>query len=147
MSHHEAKYLASFLTTLPLSVVYALTVHDAFATGALLGPDAGAAAGRTILTLIAAIVGVGIVIQALLHIVRLGLGQEVEWHEDERDKLIELKAVNIAFSVFGAGFLAALIGLWRGLPPTLVIHLITGAMLVAGLTGDAMRLWFYRKWG
>ncbi|MFN3970164.1 MAG: hypothetical protein ACK4L4_02160 [Gemmobacter sp.] len=147
MSHHEAKYLASFLITLPLAIAYALHVQSAASGGAMAGPEAGATAGRAILILIGIMVAAGIAGQIALHIGRSLLGQEVEWREDERDRLIEHRATAIVFRVFSAGFLGSLVGLSLGWAPVLVLHLTTGAMLVAGLAGDAARLWLYRRLG
>ncbi|MFN3643003.1 MAG: hypothetical protein ACK4TB_08780 [Gemmobacter sp.] len=144
MSHQEAKAMTAFATTFAVAMAYALHLARSLDAGTLAD---GAMAGRTILILIAAVVGAGIAGQVVLHLARVVLGREVEWDEDERDRLIDLRAMNVAFSVLGAGFLAAVAGLALGWPPVLALHAITGAMLLAGLTADGIRIVLHRRGG
>lgn len=145
MTHQAAKYLSSLIGTLIVSLCYVWMVQGQAARGLLADAGAGARAGRTILILIAALVAFNILLQAAVSIWRWWAGQEVEWAEDERDRLIELRATNLAFNLFGAGFLAALAALALGWQPALVLHLVTGAMLAAGMGADILRLRLYRR--
>lgn len=145
MPHQFAKYLSSLLGTLLVTLAYAWVVQGQAARGLLTGPAAGELAGRTILVMIAGVVVLNIALQVAVMAARWLAGQEIEWAEDERDRLIELRAINLAFSLFGAGFLAALVALALGWAPALVLHLVAGAMLGAGMAADVMRLRLYRR--
>lgn len=145
MSYQEAKYAFSLVTTALAAVIYAVRVRALYLEGYFDGPDAMMLTGRAILILIAAIVVVGILGQILLAIGTTIAGAEPETHEDERDKLIELKAMNIGFSVFGAGFLASFIALALGWQPFAVFHALICSMVVTGLVADMIRIRLHRR--
>lgn len=145
MTYQEAKYATSLATTAIVSTIYALRVRGLYADGYFDGPDGMALTGRAVLVLMAAIVVAGILGQIVLAIVTTILGAELEMNEDERDKLIELRAMHLGFSLFGAGFLASFIALALGRPPFEVFHFIVYAMIVTGLLADVIRIRLHRR--
>jgi hypothetical protein len=145
MSYQEAKYAASFVTTLITSLIYAQRVQALHAAGYFDGADGAALTGRAILILIGAIVVAGILGQIVLAIVLAIFGNELESREDERDRQIEMRAMHLAFTLLGIGFLGAMILLALGRAPFLVFHLITYAMVLAGLGADLYRIWLHRR--
>ncbi len=145
MSYQEAKYAFSFLTTALAAVIYAVRVRALYLDGYFDGTDGLILTGRAILVLIAAIVVVGILGQILLAIGTAIAGDAPDMDEDERDKLIDLKAMNWAFSIFGFGLLGALIALALGHPAFAVFHYIIYAMIAAGLCADMIRIWLHRR--
>ncbi len=145
MSYQEAKYAASFVTTLLTSLLYAQRVQALYADGYFSGADGSALTGKAILILIGAIVVAGIVGQIVLAIARAILGADLESREDERDRQIEMRAMHLAFTLLGFGFLGSMILLALGREPFLVFHLITYAMVLAGLGADLYRIWLHRR--
>ena len=145
MTYQEAKYATSLTTTALAAGIYAARVHPLYTSGYFDGPDGMVLTGRAILILIAAIVVVGILGQIVLAIGATIAGAELEMNEDERDKLIELKAMHVGFSIFGAGFLGSFIALALGRPPFEVFHLIIYAMIATGIIADMIRIWRHRR--
>ena len=145
MTYQEAKYATSLTTTALAAAIYAARVYPLYTSGYFDGPDGMMLTGRAILILIGSIVGAGILGQILLAIGTTIAGAEPEMKEDERDKLIELKAMNLGFSIFGAGFLASFVALALGWPPFEVFHFIIYAMVICGLMADIIRIWLHRR--
>jgi hypothetical protein len=65
--------------------------------------------------------------------------------EDERDKLIELKAERIGFYLSGAGFVAGLICLAVGQSPAVMMNVMYLSFSASGLLGGFIQLYFYRR--
>jgi len=64
---------------------------------------------------------------------------------DERDQLIELKANKIAYSVFGIGFLIAMITLAVGLRPLVMFNMLIVSLYTAAILGYIVQLSLYRR--
>jgi hypothetical protein len=145
MSYQEAKYIASFLTTALTAVVYAVIVQRLHASGFFAGSDGSEQTGFAILGLIGAIVLAGILGQIMLAILWTSFGAAIEADEDERDRQIEMRAMQIAFTLLGIGFLGAMFALAWGWTAFLVFHMIAYAMVLAGLAADIYRVWLHRR--
>lgn len=65
--------------------------------------------------------------------------------EDERDQLFELKSSRFAFSIFGAGFMLAMLSLAVGFPPIVMFNVIVYSLFGAGIVGYIARLYYYRR--
>lgn len=96
-------------------------------------------------------IGIGILVRIGVQIV-FSIGHAIATREDEdmvtdeRDKLIELKAMQIAFVSFSVGFLA-LMGIlaMSMLVPYMVILLTIACMYGASVIGDVAKLALYRR--
>ncbi len=64
---------------------------------------------------------------------------------DERDKLIDLRANQISYAVFGVGFLLAMITLAVGQPPLVMFNLIVFSLFGAGIVGYVTQIYLYRR--
>ncbi|MCP4418127.1 MAG: hypothetical protein GY805_16005 [Chloroflexi bacterium] len=64
---------------------------------------------------------------------------------DERDQLIHLKADRNSYTVFGSGFLLAMIMLAVGLPPLVMFNLIVFSVFGAGIVGYITQIYLYRR--
>ncbi len=92
-------------------------------------------------------VGVRIVVQAIFSVIHTKLTQEKDRPvNDERDKLIELKGMQIAFITFSVGFLAltALLALNMLVPYTVILLTIAGLYL-ASIVADSVKIFLYRR--
>ena len=145
MSYQEAKYATSFFTTFVISTIYALRVRAMYNAGYFDGSDSSSLTGRAILILIGAIIVGAIIGQILLAIITAIFGAELEMNEDERDRQIELRAMNVAFTLLGFCFLGSMILLALGRTPFVIFHLITFGMILAGLGADLYRIWLHRR--
>lgn len=101
-----------------------------------------------IMTLI--VIAVTVVISVILTVI-VTVAQAVAERDDapsladERDRLFELKANQISFSVFGAGFVLAMIALAVGQAPLIMFHLIVYSLFGATAAGTIAQLTFYRR--
>jgi hypothetical protein len=145
MTIQELRYLFSFFTTALVSAVYALRVRSLAAEGYFTGPDGDLLTGRALLIPVALIVGAGIAGQIVLAIAAAIFGRTAEFDEDERDRQIDMRAMQVAFSLVGIAMLGALILLATGSTPFLVFHVIIFGMVAAGLTADLWRIALYRR--
>jgi xanthine/uracil permease len=65
--------------------------------------------------------------------------------EDERDKLISLKASHISVIFAGFGFVAALVGLAFGVSAVFALHVIFGACVIGSAAEGIATICFYEK--
>ncbi|MFK7803405.1 MAG: DUF2178 domain-containing protein [Anaerolineae bacterium] len=65
--------------------------------------------------------------------------------EDERDQLFELKSSRFAFTIFGAGFMLAMLSLAVGYPSIVMFNIIVYSLFGAGIVGYIARLYYYRR--
>jgi hypothetical protein len=102
--------------------------------------------GKTFLILIP----VTIISQIIIHIIfaiinKIVTNEDMSTLTDERDKLIDLKAIRISHWVFTAGFLFSMIALAIGMPPySMFITLIVSGFL-SGIISELAKIYFYRK--
>ena len=65
--------------------------------------------------------------------------------KDERDKLIELKAIRISHWVFTAGFLMAMVSQVVGMPPYAMFITLVVSGFLSGIISGMSKIYFYRK--
>lgn len=68
-----------------------------------------------------------------------------EMVEDERDKLIELKAMRIGFIIAGAGFVFSLIAAFTTGSPALMLNILFITFSAGSLAEGAAQLVFYKR--
>jgi len=137
--------LISSLIVLALYIYYGAGLHN---SGALDGPEASHLVGRSAFIMIGAGIVVSIVIHILFTIVHtVATGEQAgEDSADERDKLIELKAMQIAFVTFSFGFMALLgVMAFGDIGPYLVTLLTIACLYGASILSDCIKLVLYRR--
>ena len=70
----------------------------------------------------------------------------VEMIEDERDQLISSKSSRISTIVSGIGFIAGLVSLVLGHPPSMMLNTIFISFFISSIAEEAARIVLYR-WG
>ena len=68
-----------------------------------------------------------------------------EMVEDERDRLIELKANRVGFAISGTGFIAALVSLVLGYSPVVMLNILFITLLAGSILEGFVRLFYYRS--
>ena len=118
-----------------------------FQEGRFDGPGASSLVGKSSFVLIGASIVVSIVVQIVFAIIHAIATRENErFTSDERDKLIELKAMQIILITFSVGFLASMgVLALEMLLPYMVFLLIILSMFVANIIGDLAKLFLYRR--
>jgi hypothetical protein len=70
---------------------------------------------------------------------------ETEMAEDERDKLIGMKAQKISVALAGIGFVAGLLTLLADYPPAVMLNVFYLSFVVGSILEGAAQLFFYRR--
>ena len=85
-----------------------------------------------------------IVIQ-IIHAIQTRSDKELRMIQDERDNLIGLKGVQVAYIAFSLGVLLAMLTFVFGQPALLMFSLIIFFALLAEASGDLAQLYFYSR--
>lgn len=146
MSYQEIRYLASFVTFLVVSLTYAVRVTARWGAGDFDGGAGLSALGASVLWFIGALIVAGIAAQIVVAILRGIMGGDLDMTEDERDRLIEHRAMNAAFVALSFAFAGAMVALVMGQGAVAAILTILAGFVLAGLVADAWRFTLHR-WG
>lgn len=116
------------------------------ASGALDGPEGLMLLGWEVLLLIIVTVVAGIIIQIVAVILATATGQEsIAGIEDERDRLIEARAMVRGFTFVGFGFLAAILALWQGWGAVWAFNLMLAGMVASDIVVNLLKFLRYAR--
>lgn len=143
----ETRIVATMIATIVIYVAYLIIVIGMEQDGRFDGEDAVKLIGQSILILIGAQIVGNIIAQILASIVHAVITREAEKElMDERDRLIEMRALRTSFVVFGIGFVAVVAAMaFASVTVFLAFQLVMGALTVADLIGNATRLRLRRR--
>jgi hypothetical protein len=102
--------------------------------------------GRSFLWLIP----IAIIAQIVIHIIyaiinRIVTNEDTPTINDERDKLIELKAIRISHWIFTFGFILAMGSLAFSLPPYVMFITLFASGFGASIISELAKLYYYKK--
>lgn len=146
MDIKEKRILISLISSVLIMFFYVLYVYNRQIAG---NPDIlndFRFWGKSFLILIP----VGIVAQIIIQIgfaifMSATSKEEIDPIEDERDKLIELKAIKISHYLFLIGFMLAMGSLALGMEPWVMFVVLISSGFIASIVNEIARLYFYRK--
>ena len=146
MSQSESRTVAYLISSLIGAVLYLAYAVQQYQDGSFNSDTISSSWGIAVL----AVIGIQIVLSIISAIlVSIGLAikerEEVPELSDERDQLIELRANRISFSVFGVGFLIAMITLAAGIAPLVMFNLIVFSLFTGAISGYVSQLYRYRR--
>ena len=163
MSYQEKKILTSIASGVLVLVAYCLYAFNPTRLVSIAQGDLKPWA-VTMLVFIGVGVGFTIIIQIVFHIlfsISLAVQEKIrnndtddkviensiklEMVEDERDRLIELKANRVGFTVAGLGFVAALVSLVLNYSPAVMLNILFLSISIGSLCEGFAQLFFYRK--
>lgn len=146
MDNKEKQVLVTAISLVLIFVCYSLYVyHKYIATNFNIVNDFKFW-GKTFLILIP----VTIVSQIIIHIVfaiinKIVTNEDIPTISDERDKMIDLKALKISHWIFTAGFLLSMATLALGMPPYMMFITLIASGFLSGVVSEIAKLYFYRK--
>ncbi len=146
MDIKEKRILVSLVSSVLIMAIYCFYVYYRFihSNPALLHDLRFL--GKWFLIMIPVAIVAQIVIQILLAIsFKMAGHDDIDPIEDERDKMIELKAIKISHYFFIAGFMMAMGCLGLGMKPSVMIFVLMITGFVASVVNEVLRLWYYRK--
>ena len=147
MDIKEKRILVSLVGSVLIMLIYAWYVYSRYVAG---NPDIlndFKFWGRSFLILIPIAIILQIVIQIIFAITVhvMWKGEEIDPIEDERDKLIELKAIKISHYLFLLGFTMAMGSLALGMQAWVMFVVLISSGFVASVVNELIRLYYYRK--
>jgi hypothetical protein len=163
MSYQEKRTITSIISGILILAAYCLYAFNPSRLAALPPGDLKPWAGA-MLIFIAVGIGATIVIQIVFHIllsIALAVQTKIENQqsdekdiertihremiEDERDKLIDLKAMRIGFAVAGVGFIAALLSLVFNYSLIVMLNIMYLSFSIGSLLEGGGQLYYYRR--
>jgi hypothetical protein len=81
----------------------------------------------------------------IVHAIKTNSTEEVRLLDDERDKLIELKGVRVAYNLSSIGVLLSMLSFVLGQPALVMFSLLIFFFLVAEIIGDLSQFYFYHR--
>lgn len=147
MSRQETRIVTSMIANSAIFIVYFVIVLGMYQDGRFDGDDAARLVGQSVLILIGAQIVGNIVVAILVAIGRaIVTGKEEEPDiTDERDKLIELRALRLSFILFGAAFVGTVTALALGVTYFTAFQMIIVSLAIADFIGNILRLVRYRR--
>ncbi len=147
MDIKEKRILVSLVGSVVVMLFYAWYIYSRYIAG---NPDIlndFRFWGRSFLILIPIAIGIQILIHIIFAIIIhiLWKGEDIDPIEDERDKLIELKAIKISHYIFIVGFMLAMGSLALGMQPWVMFVVLISSGFVASTVNELFRLYYYRK--
>ena len=146
MSYQGNTTIAYLISSLLGVGLYSLYVIQQYQEGSFDSTTISRSWGSAVLVVIVVQIVLSIISAILVSVVQAIKTREEEPSlSDERDQLIELKANRISFSVFGIGFVFAMITLAAGLPPLVMFNLMVFSLFGAAIVGYVTQLYLYRR--
>lgn len=146
MSYREKESLINIFSGLAITAFFAWEVYQRHLEGQFDLTQDFSKWGIIFLIFMGVSIVARIVIYIIFHIINAIATREQDIPvEDERDKLIKLKATRNSYYVFSGGFVLAIIGLSIGMP----VYGIFIAFIISGLLSEIMdnasQIYYYRK--
>jgi hypothetical protein len=146
MDLKERRILVSLISSVLILGIYCLYVYYKYIAGNPESLNDLKFLGKSFLILIPVAIGAQIIIQIVFAIItKITSGEDVDPIDDERDKLIELKAIKISHYIFILGFMMAMGSLALGMKPWVMIIVLIASGFVASMVNEILRLYYYRK--
>ncbi|SRR5258708_2854877 len=146
MSYQERRAFVSLISTILIAAYYFVSVLQRFPEGNPYSADVFRFWGSSMFILIPVSVVVQIVIAIVFSIVYSIATREPERPlTDERDRLIELKAIRNSLYVFVFGFSLAMGSLVINMPPNVMFIVLFFSGFVSGMAGYITQIYFYRR--
>ena len=146
MSYQEKQNIVNIFSGLLITVIYSWIVYQRHLSGRFDLTEDFARWGVIFLIFIGVSVAARIIIYIIFHIINAIATREEDIPvEDERDKLVKLKATRNSHYVFSGGFVIAIVGLSLGMP----VYGIFIAFIISGLLSEIIdngsQIYYYRK--
>ncbi len=146
MDIKEKRILISLVSSVLILGVYAWNIYSRFIAGNPEILNDFSFWGKSFLILIPLAIVTQIIIQIMFAIYFSATSkEEIDPIEDERDKLIELKAIKISHYIFIVGFMLAMGSLALGWQAWLMFVVLISSGFIASIVSEIARLYFYRK--
>jgi hypothetical protein len=146
MSFQEKRAIVSLISTILIAVLYCAYMVERFPLGDPYSAEVFRFWGAFFLILIPVTIVAKIAIHILFSILNTIATREDEPSiTDERDRLIEMRALTLAIYSFSLGFLLAMIALVIGMPPSTMFVTLICSGVTAEIISDFSQFSMYRR--
>lgn len=146
MSYQEKQNIVNIFSGLLITGIYAWMVYHRHQMGQFDLTEDFRTWGILFLIFIGVSVAVRVIIQIIFHIINaIATREDKVPPEDERDKLVKLKAMRNSYYVFVSGFVVSVVGLALGMPVYWIFIIFIVFGLIAEIADNGSQIYFYRK--
>ena len=132
MSFLEIATIIQTIRSAVFTGAYAWWAWGAAGAGRFDGPEGLVLLGKGLFIFIVATVVAGIILQVIAIVITIALDQESRPGDlDERDRMIERRALQHGFTFIGFGFVGAVLALWWGHGAVLGFHVMLAGFTLA----------------
>ncbi|MEZ5752062.1 MAG: hypothetical protein R3D60_08870 [Paracoccaceae bacterium] len=142
----ERESLTGLISMLLVMILFAWRLNGLHAAGAFDGADALQVWARAVLILIGVSIGIAIVVHVAVHLLLSVLtGDDLDERRDERDHLIERRALTWGWYLLSFGILGIVVDLALGASGLRALNLMIALCAGSEALKDAVKLWLYRR--
>ena len=146
MSYREKENIVNIFSGLFITACYSWIVYQKHLAGKFDLTEDFSQWGKIFLVFIGVSVVSRIIIYIIFHIINAIATRETDIPvEDERDKIIKLKATRNSHYVFSGGFVMAIFGLSIGMAPFYIFIFFIVSGLLSELVDNGSQIYYYRK--
>jgi len=147
MSYQEKNITVSLVSTLLIMGYYLANILPMYREGLVASRVFNLAGIVIAASIIVTIVGSILtnIVLSIVHAIRTKAETEERFIEDERDKLIHLKGMQVSYITFSVGVLLAMLTFVFSQPPLVMFSLIVFFGLLAEIIGDISQIYRYRR--
>ncbi len=146
MDNKEKQILVTAISFILIFVIYSLHVYNKYIAVDFDILNDFKFWGKAFLILIPITIVVQIVIQILFAIVnKIVTDEDMETKTDERDKLIDLKAIRISHWIFTAGFMISMVTQVLGMEPYVMFLSLICSGFISAVVSEFAKVCFYRR--
>lgn len=155
MSYKEKQTYLSIFSAVVLSIIYSLNILSQYS-------EANSSDLRFWAISMLTFIGISVVIMIILHIIfhillavsiaivqredkNIEKEMKNEMLEDERDSIIELKAMKAGYIFSSTGFILAIISLALNYPPAIMLNILFFSYMFGSMIEGIFQLYYYRK--
>jgi hypothetical protein len=146
MDNKEKQILVTIISMILIFACYSLYIYNKYIVENFDIVNDFKFWGKTFLILIPVTIVSQIVIHIIFSIInKIVTNEDMSTLNDERDKIIDLKALRISHWIFTMGFLLAMISQAIGMPPYVMFIALCASGFVSGIISEIAKIYFYRK--
>jgi len=146
MTYQEKQNVVNIFSGLLVTAIYGLMIYHRHQQGQFNLTEDFQTWGKVFLIFIGVSIVARIIIQIVFHIGNaIATREEKVPSEDERDKLIKLKATRNSYYAFSGGFVLSVMSLALGMPVYGIFIAFVGFGLVAEIIDNGSQIYYYRK--
>jgi hypothetical protein len=146
MDSKEKQIMVTAISLMLIFAIYSIYVYNKYIADNFIILNDFKFWGKSFLILIPITIVSQIVIHIVFHIInKIVTNEDIPTISDERDKLIDLKALRISHWIFTMGFLFSMIALAIGMQPYVMFLTLITSGFISGIVSEIAKIYFYRR--